>query len=100
MTEKMTGIPPRGLSGYLIDSETDMFGYWICTICGSSFYDGPRAVHNLSCKDSRMPKEYYDETYKNCIRVRNKAPTEACKKKAIPEEWVDKCNNFEYFKVQ
>jgi hypothetical protein len=91
-------IAKRGLQGYFVDPQSDMFGYWMCTLCGFSFYDGPRASHDLTCKDSRMPKGYYDETYQNCIRVRNKPPNAMYVKTTTPTEWHEKCNKFEFFR--
>ena len=61
----------RGLPGYVQDDNADAFGYWLCTLCDSQFYDGPRAVHAEGCPDAAMPCDCFDETYRNCIRVRN-----------------------------
>ena len=61
----------KGLSGYEIDPEADAFGYWRCTVCNSTFFDGPRAIHKPSCTDFGMCKSFWDETYRNCVRVVN-----------------------------
>ena len=66
----MDGVQ-RGLAGCEQDDNTDAFGYWRCKLCNSKFFDGPRAIHNLSCPDATIPKKYFDVTYRNCIRVRN-----------------------------
>ena len=61
----------KGLPGCEIDENAGPFGWWRCTLCNSTFYDGPRAVHKPSCVDN-MPSNAFDETYRNCIRVREK----------------------------